>query len=245
MRKLSKLIRYLSEFEKVRSLLKIDLLTGFSSCLKILTDRGFNSHIKNMKRLAFKTYPSSDLGGWIDYFYGIAIYAILRHKKPKVVVETGVGPGGTSAFILKALHDNNGGKLYSIDLPGHDAAAYPAIGKTFQVHIPAGFTAGWLVPLELRDRWELIIGDSREKLPDLMQRLGGFDIFLHDSLHTDEHIYFEFETVLPYINKDGILLCDDVTKDWSLAFERFCLDKGIDYINFNNRLGVARLVKKS
>src|SRR5215813_1387901 len=33
------------------------------------------------------------LGGWMNSKCGVLIYALLRWKKPEIVVETGVGPG--------------------------------------------------------------------------------------------------------------------------------------------------------
>lgn len=65
---------------------------------------------------------------------------------------------------------------------------------------------------------------------------------MHDSLHTDEHILMEFNTVFPCMNDKGVLLCDDVNEYWSLAFIKFCETKKIHYIIFNNRLGIAELI---
>ena len=86
------------------------------------------------------------LGGWVSKPTGVLLYAMIRRQKPRVVVETGVGAGGTTATILKALRDNGAGHLFSIDLPGNDAEVYPAIGKPHHVQVPAGWETGWLVP---------------------------------------------------------------------------------------------------
>jgi predicted O-methyltransferase YrrM len=45
------------------------------------------------------------------------LYALCRYLRPKVIVETGVGLGTSSLFILQALEDNGEGTLYSIDKP--------------------------------------------------------------------------------------------------------------------------------
>jgi len=50
------------------------------------------------------------------------LYSIVRHLRPDVVVETGVGGGLSSAFLLKGLQDNQRGRLYSIDLLNHEEA---------------------------------------------------------------------------------------------------------------------------
>ena len=43
-------------------------------------------------------------------------YAVVRAFQPKIIVETGVANGVSSAYILLALHANGGGTLYSIGL---------------------------------------------------------------------------------------------------------------------------------
>lgn len=235
----SKIFNRLRQYEEVRNSIIINRIAFFGYLTQILLNIPFNSHFMWMKKMAKNACGDERLGGWIDSACGPVIYAIIRHKKPSVVVETGVGPGSTSAFILKALADNKKGKLYSVDLPGEDAAVYPCLGKNFNVHVPDGFEVGWLVPWQLKHRWKLIIGDSKEQLPQLLKELGKVDIFLHDSLHTDEHILAELNMVWPHIGEEGVLLCDDVNEEWSTAFNAFCENKHIAHIVFRNRLGVA------
>ena len=71
----------------------------------------------------------------IDWFGNqrIALYVLVRLTKPDVCVESGVFYGGTTAFILKALKDNNNGKLVSIDLPGDEEQ-----GKVFGLGLQCG-----------------------------------------------------------------------------------------------------------
>jgi len=139
-------------------------------------------------------------GAMISPLEGPIIYTIIRYLKPRIVIETGVANGASSTFILSALEKNNLGKLYSIDLPSKDLLLKEEIG--------------WLVPQSLRHRWELIIGDSRIVLPKLLAELGHVDIFLHDSLHTLEHILFELKESYNYIPKGGFLIVDDINVNW-------------------------------
>jgi len=131
---------------------------------------------------------------------GPIIYTMIRCFKPKIVVETGVANGASSTFILSALEKNNFGKLYSVDLPSKELLLKEEVG--------------WLVPKSLRHRWELIIGNSRIILPKLLAELGHVDIFLHDSLHTLEHILFELKESYNYIPKGGFIIVDDINVDW-------------------------------
>lgn len=133
-------------------------------------------------------------------------YAIVRALKPDLVVETGVANGVSSAYLLLALERNGTGALHSIEL-----------GDT--TFLPAGRVSGWIVPDWLRTRWSLHWGDSRQLLPALLEELGTIDIFIHDSLHTYEHMTFEYEQAYPHLRPGGILISDDAL--WNRAFADF------------------------
>jgi hypothetical protein len=125
-----------------------------------------------------------------------ALYILTRLLKPECIVETGVSAGVSSAYILRALEDNQKGKLYSIDLPPDN--------------ILSGKTSGWIVPQYLRNRWSLHIGDSKKLLGPLLDSVGEIDCFIHDSLHTYEHMTWEFRTVWKHLRSGGFLLSHDV-----------------------------------
>jgi predicted O-methyltransferase YrrM len=134
-------------------------------------------------------------------------YAAVRALNPECVVETGVANGVSSSYLLLALHNNGGsGRLHSIGL---DDPAF----------LPPGDKPGWLVPDWLRERWQLHIGDARQILPSLLSRLGTVDVFIHDSLHTYEHMMWELETAYPVVRCGGLLFADDAL--WNNAFQDF------------------------
>lgn len=142
-------------------------------------------------------------------FFGKTVlyqYAIIRALRPALVVETGVASGVSTSYILLALTVNGTGTLHSIDV---DDPAY----------VPPGKALGWVVPEWLRARWTLHRGDAREVLPHLLPRLPLLDVFIHDSLHTYDHMMFEFATAYPRIRPGGFMLADDAL--WNEAFERF------------------------
>lgn len=154
----------------------------------------------------------------------LILYLIIRAYKPEVVVETGVAHGASSAFILCAMHENNLGHLYSIDLPPHDASIKSGgeggvleDGQKF--HSAKNFPVGDLIPAFLKERWTYIYGDSKKELPSLLKRLDKISIFFHDSLHTYQHMLFEYETAWLHIIKDGLLLSHDIL--WNKAFLDF------------------------
>ncbi len=158
-----------------------------------------------------------------------ALYLLVRALKPRVVVETGVCYGCSSSYVLEALIRNGGGDLHSIDL-----------GNT-----PDEPPSEFFVHPNQKSRWHLHIGDSVELLPALLQRLGQIDLFHHDSLHTYEHMMFEYETALPHLSEQGAISSDDVNIVLSLTnpFQRgpfvdFCKRHGWSWLTARN-FGVA------
>lgn len=148
-------------------------------------------------------------------------YVICRALRPRVVVETGVGSGVTTSFILQALAANDEGHLWSIDLPPIGAEQF----------------AGSFVPQALRRRWTLLRGRSRDLLPPLLNDLPAPDVFLHDSLHTTRNMTFEFQAAWQKMNAGGVLLSDDI--HMSKAFARFITGKQVGLALAGKRFGVA------
>ena len=144
------------------------------------------------------------------------LYLSVRLLKPEFILETGVSSGASAAYILQALHDNGKGKLYSIDLPPEN--------------LPESKTSGWVVPGYLRKRWDLLIGDSKDLLLPLLVNLKGIDCFLHDSLHTYEHMIWEFRAVWNYLRAGGLFLSHDVGAND--AFLDFIEEKGISFRDY-------------
>jgi predicted O-methyltransferase YrrM len=133
-------------------------------------------------------------------------YAAVRALAPACIVETGVANGVSSAYLLLALHKNGKGRLHSIGLDDPN-------------FLPPGAAPGWLVPSWLRGLWQLHIGDAREILGPVLAQLGSVDIFIHDSLHTYDHMMWEFETAYPVLRAGGLLVADDAL--WNSSFYDF------------------------
>jgi len=148
-------------------------------------------------------------------------YVICRALRPRVVVETGVGSGITTSFILQALAANGEGHLWSIDLPAIGAEQF----------------AGSFVPQPLRNRWTMLRGRSRDLLPRLLNDLPMPDVFLHDSLHTTRNMTFEFRTAWQKMDAGGVLLSDDI--HMSKAFARFVNSQQIGLSLAGKRFGAA------
>lgn len=176
--------------------------------------------------------PRDQITGAIEEEIGKVLYALVLLVQPEVVVETGVGPGQSSAFILAAMDRLAKGQLYSIDWnsPGvalRDGLAY---------YVPPDLRTGWLVPDRLRGRWHFTEGMAEEILPPLLGKLVNIDIFLHDSLHTYEHQSFEYRAAWRSIRDGGLLL----THDAGPAFVDFSVEVRNVAVAFFNMAGMRR-----
>jgi len=133
-------------------------------------------------------------------------YAAIRAFEPDVIVETGVANGVSSVYLLSALRANNRGTLYSIGLDDPE-------------YLPVGKSLGWIVPEDLRSRWKLMVGDARDLLPKLLADVASIDVFIHDSLHTYEHMLWEYRSAYSHLREGGLLVSDDAM--WNSAFPEF------------------------
>lgn len=127
----------------------------------------------------------------------LALYGIVRLLKPKTVVETGVGNGHSTYFLLRALAANNKGVLHSLD---------------------ARSDAGVLLSGGDKDRWRFHLVDveyPRQSLVDVLNQVTPIDIFIHDSNHAYEWQAFEYAVAISHLSDYGVLVSDDVDKSFA------------------------------
>jgi Methyltransferase domain len=139
-----------------------------------------------------------------------AAWCTVLHTRPDVVIETGVARGVTSRIVLEALHQNDIGHLWSIDLP------YP-----FDRRLHA--QTGAAVTDNCRARWSYVQGSSRRRLRPLVAQVGHVEVFIHDSLHTARNTLFEMNQVASAMNPGGVMLIDDISthKGFAIFAERY------------------------
>jgi predicted O-methyltransferase YrrM len=190
-------------------------------------------------------YRARTGGLWPGSIYpaeGAFLYGLVRSLRPMTIVETGTASGFSTAYLLAALHRNESGRLISIDLPftlddtgGLESfVAGTSIDLDDSSPVPRGEESGWAIPEELRGRWDLRLGDARELLPALLDEVGEIQIFFHDSLHTREHMLFEFETAWPHLATNGVLVADDVFQRKHDALPAFARSVGRPFSTFGN-----------
>jgi predicted O-methyltransferase YrrM len=124
------------------------------------------------------------------------VYALVRALRPRVVVETGVAKGITSAYILAALSDNGIGMLHSIDLPPTALVMAQLVGAA--------------IPNNLRKQWTYYWGSARRLLPSVLRRAHPVSLFIHDSDHSYDNMRWELEQAWRVLEPGGCLVADDV-----------------------------------
>jgi predicted O-methyltransferase YrrM len=145
-------------------------------------------------------YGSEGVMGALDC---ATLYGLTRWLRPAVVVESGGFIGMSSAFILKALADEDftTAKLYSIEW-SEDCEQ------------------GALIPDELRSAGRFL--PMRGKVEDFLKRdqfPGSIEMFLHDSSHSYRHMLWEFRQFWPRLRDGGLLVSHDV--QMNAAFPEF------------------------
>jgi hypothetical protein len=153
------------------------------------------------------------------------LYFFMRAIRPERVVETGVAAGFSTAYLLQGLADNGAGRMISIDLPTVEPTGrVDRDGVRDRSSVPDAERTGFVVPDDLRARWELRLGDARELLPRAFVEHPSVDVFFHDSDHSYDHMLWEYRTAWPHLRPGGWLLSDDVTRN--AAFPDFCREVG-------------------
>jgi len=161
--------------------------------------------------------------GYAQFRAPFELYALVRILQPKHVVEAGVSSGISSAHFLLGLDRNRSGTLHSIDLPTLQRGPVLQADES-PVSLPPGLATGWAIPFR-SSRWDLRIGASQGLLPRLVEELPSVDLFLHDDLHTPEHLAFELATVRPKLSVGAPVLADN-TKWTGESFPQFAAEVG-------------------
>ena len=148
-------------------------------------------------KLSYLKFP---LGGGGNYFL---LYFLVRKFCPKITIETGVAAGWSSLSILRALHKNKVGKLYSSDFP------------YFRIKNPEKLI-GILVQKEpnLKD-WILDIRGDDIALLDFAKKLddSSVDLFHYDSDKSYSGRAKAFQVMKNKFQKDTIIIFDDIQTD--------------------------------
>jgi hypothetical protein len=139
------------------------------------------------------TTGKGDQGG-LSPVSGRFLYGVTRGLRPLRVIETGVAAGVSTSFIGAALLENGVGELYSIELP-LEGIDHIDLDDAAVLHWPRK-GVGWAIPEVIRDslgeRFHMVLEDVRSSLPAVLKQVKQVDLFIHDDLHTPDHMEWEF-----------------------------------------------------
>jgi len=146
---------------------------------------------------------------------GALLYLLVRALRPRRVVETGVGPGYSTSWLLAALNANGAGELTSLG-PG------PTAGRTNGVQ---NVSVGQFVPPALRTRWTLAIGNSEERLRQILASGDRIDLFFYDNGPDATRARFELRAAWDALTDRGVLLAHHI--EANPAWLEFCRHQGL------------------
>lgn len=124
---------------------------------------------------------------------------LIRHHKPKKILELGIAAGASTAIMLNAIRDDKEAQLISVDF----STPYYR-----DPSLLSGFLVEESVP-ELTDQWTCYTGEIAAWY---MDRIGdGIDMCVIDTVHHNPGEFLDFLMVLPYLKKNAIIVVHDVS----------------------------------
>jgi hypothetical protein len=139
-------------------------------------------------------------------------WVLVRLRKPKLVVETGVWYGLGSAMLLRALELNA--------LEGHEGRL---------ISFDPDTTGGWLVPERLKPRWTWVQATTEEALEGTL-RGHKLDLFIHDTPSDYERERAEFDVALQHAAPGAVLLSSNGEN--TPALRELCAANGLPYYHY-------------
>jgi hypothetical protein len=140
-------------------------------------------------------------------------YAIVRARKPRLVIETGVDKGLGSCVIAAALRRNSL-EGYSGYYRGTDIN--PEAGVMFQG--------------DYQSHGEIMIGDSIKSLGRIA---GPIDLFINDSDHSAEYERREYQAIRGKLSPEAFILGDN--SHATLELPKFARDTGREFVFFREQ----------
>ena len=148
--------------------------------------------VTNIEQARQKTGATIGYPGW-----GFIYHLLLSHldrSKEEVIVETGTNEGCTTIVLAQALKDSGViGHLHSFELEADNV-------RKAKANLDSAM---------LSDRVTIHQGDVYNTLPKIAERLQNIRFAFLDASHLLRDVMFEFETILPCLADDAIVLFDN------------------------------------
>ena len=147
------------------------------------------------------------------------IYNLIKHYKPKKILETGVAFGWSTLAII--LSKNTSSKLISIDL------SYPT--KLSEKLV------GLALPYNFKNKYKLLMGIDYDFLISFKDQNKKFDFIHYDSDKSYDGRMKNYKLIWDILNKNGCFVSDDISDN--SAFYDFVVSKKLNYhiLCFDNK----------
>ena len=133
-------------------------------------------------------------------------YEVVRHFRPKVVVELGTHMGLSALAMGLALHENaEGGRLFAVDTWEGETHAGIYDDSVYQTFMGRRASLGLdetIVPLRM------FFDEARSVVPTPV------DLLHIDGLHTLDAVTHDWETFSPLVRPGGLVMFHDVNSPW-------------------------------
>lgn len=155
--------------------------------------------VRTIEEARTRTGATIGYPGW-----GLIYHALLSHldrSREEILIETGSNQGCTTIVLAQALIDSGcRGRVLTFELEPTNVAI--AMRNYEAARVAA--------------RIEIHQGDIRETFPPVVASLNGVRFAFLDASHLFEDVVFEFETLLPHLAPDALVLFDNtyaITED--------------------------------
>ena len=138
------------------------------------------------------------------------LYLLVRATRPQRIVETGVRPGYSTAWMLAGLDHNRAGEMFSLG-PGTGTGRVAGLDQ---------LGVGQFVPPPLRARWTLVLGNSEERLRELLGGRREVDLFFSDNVLDQRRTHAELRLAWSALSPRGVLVAHRV--EAHDAWAEFC-----------------------
>ena len=148
--------------------------------------------VKTIEEAQKRTGATIGYPGW-----GLIYHLMLSHldrSREEIIIETGTNHGCTTIILAQALIDSGcDGKVITVELEPDNVEI---ARRNFD-------NAG------VSSRIDVRCGNSKEVLPEIIEEIDSLRMVFLDASHLFDDVMFEFESVLPKLTDDALVVLDN------------------------------------
>jgi predicted O-methyltransferase YrrM len=176
------------------------------------------------------TISQASMWTTIPPVWGVFLMRLVRELRPRSCLELGTGIGISAGYEAVALELNGGGRLITLD----GSAEWAAVAEEGLSSLGLG-------------RVEFSVGPIADTLPSVLERLAPVDYAFVDAEHTEEATIGYFESIVPHMSPQGVMIFDDIpwTRELRRTWSRIAHDERVSGAFALGRMGVAVISRRA